>query len=134
VQWYDDAGHVLYWNPASESVFGWKSAEAMGKTLDQLILNTAGEKKFRASLASIKATGKPIGPIEFDFTRRNGNAGVCLSTLFAIPASGGGQHFVCMDVDITARKESRTPASIRSCTPQWNPAQTVCSWWIWITK
>ena len=106
VQWYDENGRVLYWNPASETVFGWKSAEAMGKTLDQLILDTTSENIFRSLIADIKATGKPIGPLEFNFHRRNGNAGVCISTLFAIPAPGGAQHYVCMDVDITARKES----------------------------
>ncbi len=106
VQWYDEHGRVLYWNPASESVFGWKSAEAMGKTLDQLILDATAEKKFLALINEIKANGKPIGPIEFYFKRRNGNSGVCISTIFAIPASGGGKQFVCMDVDITARKES----------------------------
>lgn len=106
VQWFDDQGRVLYWNPASESVFGWKSAEAIGKTLDQLILNDARTKWFLDQIKTINVGGRFIGPVEFEFKRRNGNMGVCLSTLFAIPAPEGGRHFVCMAVDITARKES----------------------------
>jgi PAS domain S-box-containing protein len=105
VQWYDENGRVLYWNPASESVFGWKSTEALGKAVDELIFDPEQTKNFRDFLQALKTNGKPIGPMEFGFTRRNGSAGICLATVFAIPASGG-QQFVCMAVDITARKES----------------------------
>lgn len=104
VQWFDDEGRVLYWNPASESVFGWKSSDAIGKTLDALILDVEQTKSFRSHLQLINANGKPIGPVEFYFKRRNGKPGVCLSTMFAIPTSGGSKQFVCMDVDITDRK------------------------------
>ena len=106
VQWFDEHGHILYWNPASESVFGWKSTEALRKTLDQLILEPDAAKQFLSFIADIKTSGKSMGPIEFRFKRRNGDSGICLSTLFAIPAPGGGQHFACMAVDITERKES----------------------------
>ena len=106
VRWYDERGRVLYWNHASEVVFGWSSEQAMGKTLDALILDPAQAKSFLTCLDTIKATGKPVGPMEFKFKNRAGKDGVCLSTVFAIPAHDGGSQFVCMDVDITERKES----------------------------
>jgi PAS domain S-box-containing protein len=106
VQWYDEQGRVLFWNPASERVFGWTSEEAMGRTLDQLI-HTPGEAAvFVKLLGEMKVTGQPVGPVEFQFRRRDGSQGFCLSTVFSIPGFDGQACFVCMDVDVTERKRA----------------------------
>jgi PAS domain S-box-containing protein len=105
VQWYDRHGRVLFWNPASEVIFGFCEAEALGKTLDQLILTAGEAAAFVTTLAEIEATGCTKGPVESAFVRRDGTAGVCVSTIFRIP-TGSGHCFVCMDVDITARKKA----------------------------
>ncbi|MFO1512550.1 MAG: PAS domain S-box protein [Verrucomicrobiota bacterium] len=54
----------------------------------------------------VGASGKSVGPAEFHFHRRDGSTGVCLSTIFTIPAPDGSPHFVCMDVDLTERKRA----------------------------
>lgn len=106
VQWYDQEGRVVFWNHASENIFGWKAAEARGKTLDQLIFEPDENDRFKTQLKKIESTGEPIPPIEFRFRRRDGSKGYCVSTVFCIPANDHGFCFVCMDVDITARKEA----------------------------
>ncbi len=111
VQWYDAEGRVLYWNAASESMFGWTQAEAMGKTLEHLIQTPEQAEQFRRTLQDAGRTNNPIGPLEFNFRRKDGREGICLSTLFTIPAPDGGHHFVCMDVDLTERK--RAEAELR---------------------
>jgi PAS domain S-box-containing protein len=58
VQWYDEAGRVLYWNAASENIFGWTLDEAIGKTLDQLIQTPAEAAEFRQTLRLASVTGK----------------------------------------------------------------------------
>ncbi|HTY89248.1 MAG TPA: PAS domain S-box protein [Candidatus Acidoferrum sp.] len=104
VQWFDARGRVTYWNPASETLYGWTAVEAMGKTLSQLIFAPAEQKIFRRALRQIEKSGQPIGPREFPFHHRNGSPGVVLSTVFRFPASAGPLRFVCMDVDLTERK------------------------------
>ncbi len=106
VPWYDEAGRVLYWNAASEKIFGWTQEEAVGKTLDQLIQTPGEAAEFRATLQQAGANKRPIGPVEYNFRRRDGTVGVCLSTIFTIPAPDGGNHYVCMDVDLTERKRA----------------------------
>jgi PAS domain S-box-containing protein len=106
VQWYDEEGRVVYWNGASERVFGWKSEDAMGKTLDQLIHTPEESAAFRAILKEMKVTGRSIGPVEFVFRRRDRSLGTCLSTIFSIPAPNGDPWFVCMDVDVTELKKA----------------------------
>lgn len=106
VQVYDRAGRVLEWNRASETMFGFSREHAVGRTLDQLIHTVEATDAFVATLASIASSGLSVGPSEHEFTRLDGSHGVCLSTLFAIPGSPGEQHFVCMDVDVTALHQS----------------------------
>lgn len=106
VQWYDEAGKVLYWNAASEKIFGWTQAEAVGKSLDQLIQTPDEAAEFRSTLKQAGTNKRPIGPVEYNFRRRDGTVGVCLSTIFTIPGPDGSNHYVCMDVDLTERKRA----------------------------
>jgi len=104
IQGYSIDGRVLFWNEASEHVFGWLAEEAIGKKLEQLIFTPEEGVLFREMLQKLRETKKPVGPLEFRFTRRNGEEGWCLSTVFEIPGESNEPYFICMDVDITARK------------------------------
>lgn len=104
VQWYDAEGRVVFWNRASELMFGWRSSEATGLTLDRLIHTEEEAAGFVRLLRQIAQTGEAHGPIEFPFRRRDGAERFCLSTIFSIPAPDGKLWFVCMDIDVTERK------------------------------
>jgi PAS domain S-box-containing protein len=110
IQWYDEQGRVLFWNAASESVFGWKAGEAIGQTIDQLILDADQATGFKGALREVQRTGRPVAPTEFAFRRRDGSPGICVSTLFRIPNVGETFLLVCMDVDITERKRAEQQA------------------------
>src|SRR5690348_14266127 len=104
IQGYSGDGRVLFWNAASEHVFGWLAEEAIGKRLEQLIFTKEEGALFLEMLEKIRRTRKPLGPNEFRFTRRNGEEGWCLSTVFEIPGESNDPCYICMDVDITGRK------------------------------
>ena len=104
VQWFDREGRVVFWNRASESLYGWTEAEALGHRLDQLIFTPAQAAEFDQALLQINQTGEAIGPVEFPFHHRNGTRGIILSTVFRIQLPSGEPRFVCMDVDLTERK------------------------------
>jgi PAS domain S-box-containing protein len=106
IQWYDGQGRVLLWNRASETIFGWTADEAIGRTLDQLMLDAEGARSFMKALREIERTGNPAPPTEFEFHRRNDTLGFCLSTMFRIRRGSSNFCFVCMDVDITERKQA----------------------------
>ena len=106
IRWYDEQGRILLWNRASELIYGWTSDEATGKTLGQLILDSEETKLFRKAFKEVELTGKSIPPTEFRFRRRDGSRGFGLSTLFRIRRGNGKFCFVCMDVDITERKQA----------------------------
>ncbi|MCI0453431.1 MAG: GAF domain-containing protein [Candidatus Dadabacteria bacterium] len=106
IQGYDSEGRVLYWNKASEDIFALKEEEALGKTLDQLILDEGSSDRFNSILKLVNETNKPYGPSEWKFINGEGIEGVALSTIFPISAKGGGKNFICMDIDITDRKRA----------------------------
>jgi PAS domain S-box-containing protein len=105
IQWYDAGGRVIFWNHASETVFGWKASEAEGKTLAQLIFDDQESTRFMKSLEEVARTGDPVPPTEYSFRRRDGSHGVCLSTVFRISRGNDESCFVCMDVDVSERKQ-----------------------------
>ena len=106
VQWYNEKGEILFWNNASERIFGWTAEEAKGKSIGQVILAPHEEEQFLASLRELKHNGASTAPSEYVFHRRNGSQGCCLSTTFRIESSNYKPWFVCMDVDITDRKQA----------------------------
>jgi len=106
IQGFTLDGRVVFWNEASEHVFGWRAEEAIGKKLEQLIFSNAEGAAFVAMLQEIQQTKKPLGPLEFRFDHRNGSEGWCLSTVFEIPGESKEPNFICMDVDISERKSA----------------------------
>ena len=106
VQWYDRQGRVTYWNPASENMYGWLAAEAQGKTLGELLLAPKDATAFKRIIDEIVESGTAYGPAEFSFRRHDGSTGVILSTIFQIKIPSGEPRFVCMDVDLTQRKQA----------------------------
>lgn len=106
IQWYNEQGIVLSWNPASEVLYGWSAKEAVGKTLDQLIHTKEDAQAFLDILQQIKKTQQPYGPYETPAYHRDGTAKWVLATTFHIPLEFDTVGFVCMDVDITAQKKA----------------------------
>jgi PAS domain S-box-containing protein len=102
IQWYDSDGRTLLWNKASEHIFGWSREQAVGKTLDELMLDMNESAVFRARFEQTLRTREPFGPSEYSFRRPDGSEGRCLSTLFHVPDSDGRARAACIDVDITA--------------------------------
>lgn len=104
VQWITRDGVVNYWNRASENIYGWRAEEARGRKLSELFFREEQWDTFQKVILKIEQTGRPVGPVEFPLWRRDGRRLTVLSTVFEIPAPGGGSQFVCMDVDLTERK------------------------------
>jgi len=103
IQGYDIDGRVQFWNPASETIFGFTRDEALGKRLDELVFEPEQTDTFVAMLNQIAQTREPVGPLEWTVRRRNGEIGTITSTIFPIRDQTGNLQFICMDVDITER-------------------------------
>ncbi|MBB4842271.1 PAS domain S-box-containing protein [Paucibacter oligotrophus] len=106
VQWYDEQGRALYWNPASHTLFGFSSEEMLGRSLEEVgLLNAREAEDFLGHLARIRASGQAVGPLELELRHRDGSSLWVMATLFPMPLPEGRMGFVCMDVDISHRKQ-----------------------------
>lgn len=105
VQWYNKNSEVLFWNNASERIFGWKAEEAIGKTVDQLITMPENRDFWLHKISHFQKGDAHYQPEEWAFHYRDGSEGCCISTFFPIPSSDTEPWFVCMDIEITERKQ-----------------------------
>ena len=53
----DSHGLISYWNPASESIFGYRSEEAIGKNLHQLLVPEPFLSTHLAAFPAFQRTG-----------------------------------------------------------------------------
>lgn len=109
IQWFDLEGRVLYWNQASQTMYGFTTQEAVGTRIADhplMYQDLRQAQAFIGMMRDIDRTGEPMGPAEFTLRHKNGHEVVVLATIFAIPDDQGGKIFVCMDVDITQRKSA----------------------------
>ncbi|MBC7390596.1 MAG: PAS domain S-box protein [Opitutaceae bacterium] len=107
IQWYNQTGNVIYWNKASERLYGYLSEEAIGKNLSELIYTQEENKGFLEILNKINTSGEAFGPFETEVKNKNGENRTILATSYMIPGLNYEPVFVCMDFDITEYKQSQ---------------------------
>lgn len=101
-------GKVVYWNPASERIFGYRSEEAIGKNLRQLIIPSRFHEDYVKGLEKFRSTGK--GPIigknlEVIAFKKDGTEFPVEISLSLIKIKGVW-HAMGIARDITERKEA----------------------------
>lgn len=109
IQWFDRDARVLYWNEASTRMYGYSAADAVGFSIHERQLYLKDEAQVRTLASVIEGvvdTGKPFGPAEFPLRHKDGRDLVILASLFAIPAEDGSRLVVCMDVDVSERRQA----------------------------
>ena len=114
IQWYDVEGRIQYWNSASTALYGYTRDDALGTCITErplMFLDREQARTYVSLLQDIAQSGQPFGPAEFELRHEDGQAVTVLATTFAIAGDDGAQIFVCMDVDITARR--RMEAQLR---------------------
>jgi PAS domain S-box-containing protein len=92
----DLEGNIMSWNPAAKKLFGYDKDELIRKTIGEM-----ATKVVTGTLHDGRWTG------ELDFTRKDGTAGVCETTVFSLRDANGTITAVCgVFRDITERKRS----------------------------
>jgi PAS domain S-box-containing protein len=87
----DHSGRITEWNVMAETTFGWTRAEAIGQSVDSLIIPPELREAHRIGLARFLATGE--GPllsrrIELDALRRDGRTIPVEASITAVNAVG----------------------------------------------
>ncbi|GAB6113236.1 PAS domain S-box protein [Desulfomicrobium salsuginis] len=104
VQGYDLAGTTIYWNAASETLYGYTAQEAVGKNLVDLIIPPEIREFVQQDMRSMAETGIPIPAGELSLMRRDGSRVLVFSSHVIVKKPDSPPELFCLDVDLTSRK------------------------------
>ncbi len=97
-----DINHVItFWNAGAEALYGWSAAEAIGKSIDDLL--QYDKKQFRGSVAKLMKTGEWSGEVvELDKNNRE----LIIESHWTLVNDEFGQpkSIFTINVDISSRK------------------------------
>ena len=102
----DSAGIILYWSPGAETTFGYASAEALGKSLDDLVVPPADTAEQRVRWVEAREKGRVI--YESVRRRKDGTLIYVNTAMHAVLGDDGAvRYFVSNKRDITEQKARR---------------------------
>ncbi|MDR7305309.1 EAL domain-containing protein [Rhodoferax saidenbachensis] len=111
VQGYTPDGTITYWNHASERLYGYTTAEAVGRNLFETIVPNALRKPMRDALQDMASSGEVIVPAELVLVHKNGKDVPVFSSHAAVHNPAEQAEFFRFDIDLADRK--RTEEELR---------------------
>lgn len=106
VQGYNFQGVTQYWNLASEKLYGYSAAEAVGKSLLELIVPAEMHEGMREAMRHMAQTGEVIPAAELSLRCKDGSRVLVYSSHALVQVPGGEPEMFCIDLDLTARREA----------------------------
>jgi len=93
--------HILYWNRGAEMLYGWRAAEVLGRSIEELLYRDP--TAFREATAMVKSQGEWMGEIEQH--RQDGRA-ITIEGRWTLvrDESGRPQSIFAINTDVTERK------------------------------
>ena len=104
----DNKGRIAYWNKAGERIFGYRTEEARGKTLHQLIIPAQHRAEFERNFIDFRRTGQgPVigSTVELAGLRKDGTEIVTEVSISGVSIDSKW-HAICMFRDVTERKRA----------------------------
>jgi diguanylate cyclase (GGDEF)-like protein/PAS domain S-box-containing protein len=104
VQGYDQHRRVIFWNQASVDLYGYSEADALGRSLEDLILWPQQVPDIIAGINQWLQTGLPIPSAELTLRRQDGSPVTVFSSHVMLHSLQGEPELYCVDVDLTAHR------------------------------
>jgi PAS domain S-box-containing protein len=104
VQGYALDGTVLFWNQASESLYGYSAKEALGANLLDLIIPEEMKNVVKIAVQEMKESGISIHASELLLKRKDGSRVPVYSSHAIVTPVGRQPELFCLDVDLTEQK------------------------------
>ncbi|QJB55357.1 PAS domain S-box protein [Pseudodesulfovibrio sp. zrk46] len=104
VQGYDRERRVMYWNPASETLYGYTREEAIGQLLDELIIPDPMKEIVQRDVDAWMNGGPAIPAGELFLQHKDGSSVPVYSSHVMQKTSTGEKYMYCIDVDLSEIK------------------------------
>jgi PAS domain S-box-containing protein len=106
VQGYTLDGTLQYWNFASEQLYGYTAAEAVGRNMLELIVPPELRVEVGQALRDMAATGVPLDGAEMSLLRKDGSRVQVYSSSAVVTLPGQPPELFCIDIDLTALRQA----------------------------
>ncbi|MFC3094905.1 phosphodiesterase [Alteromonas sediminis] len=106
VQGYDKHRRVIYWNKASERLYGYSEQEAMGRLLEDLIIPDFMKLDVIEAHKTWIRTGQPIPSEELQLIDKNKNVVPVYSSHVMLHQDTDDPEMFCVDVDLSSQKKN----------------------------
>lgn len=106
VQGYNQQRQVIYWNDASEQLYGYTAAEALGQQLEDLIIPPEMRQEVIAAVHRWVTEGRVIPAGELSLLHKNGSRVSVYSSYTMLVNTAGEMELYCVDIDLRDRKQA----------------------------
>ncbi len=106
IQGYDQDGITRHWNQASEALYGFTEAEALGRSLLDTVIPPEMHEGVREAMRVMFATATPIPAGELSLRRKDGSRVDVFSSHVYVQVPGLAPEMFCVDIDLTERKKA----------------------------
>ena len=106
VQGYDQHRRVIFWNKASERVYGYTQEEALGHTLEDLIIPPPMREAVIQGVDDWIKYNRPIPSGELSLLHKDGSLVPVYSSHVMIKNAHNEHEMYCLDLDLTDLKKT----------------------------
>ncbi|MCT8985360.1 EAL domain-containing protein [Shewanella phaeophyticola] len=125
VQGYDKNRSVIFWNKASEKLYGYTREQALGKKLEDLIIPAPYRQDVINNVTSWLNEGIPIPAEELMLQRADGTSVPVYSSHTLINNTDNETEMYCIDIDLSAQKKAEEQALTLSQAIEQSPISMI---------
>lgn len=107
VQGIDLNRKIIFWNSASEKFYGHTQEQALGNTIEKLLIEEEQHRLVLESLDNWIKSDIAINPHELNFRRKDGSIVPVLASYVMLKNSGNEIEIYCLQVDLQERKRAQ---------------------------
>lgn len=107
VQGYQADGTTIYWNKASELLYGYTEEEALGRNLKELIIPEALQNAVTEGIKQMVESGVALPSSELVLKHKDGSEVNVYSGHTLILEKGRSAEFFCIDIDLADLKKAK---------------------------
>ncbi|MEA5490290.1 MULTISPECIES: ATP-binding protein [Pseudanabaena] len=106
VQGYSRDRQVIYWNKASEKIYGYTADEAIGQKLEYLIIPPAMRQDVINSIEAWVNGGEPIPACELTLMAKDGSSVYVYSSHVLLNNPRNEPELYCIDIDLSEHRQA----------------------------
>ncbi len=107
VQGYDRERNVIFWNAASEKLYGYSIEEAIGSKLEKLIIPPEMSEYVKQEIHQWVTEGIQIPTAEFELQHKDGSKVPVLSSHVMLKTTSGEPEMYCIDIDLSETRKAQ---------------------------